>query len=206
MSEPPETINQLESHDVVGYFESLRSVFFVKMGTLMMFEGGDLQQHKAISSAAAAMAREMGSDHLARGLAAIGQEVVENIKEDAVTGLHLSAWSIFEQVIKDVVTPDYATQDKLLQADYNRAIFGFSQRERDEIGIFYHFRNAIMHYNGAYHAYRKVDIHYEGRHFLSDGHFGEKIVISPKLALKMADDLERYTMQAWSKVAQPSGR
>jgi hypothetical protein len=201
-----EKVTQLESHHVLGYFENMRSAFFLKMGVLAQFHIGNIEQHRVLSKAAAEMATELGDEHCARFLSSINEEIVENLKEDTVGSLIVSAWTVFELIIKDVVTPDYANSPRLLQADYKRKIFGFTAREKKELDLFYHIRNAALHYNGAYHAYRKVDIHYEGQHFLSDGHIGEKIIVSPKVALKIVEDLQRYTMQAWSKCAQPAGR
>jgi hypothetical protein len=201
-----ETIRGFQSQDVVGYFETLRSAFYTKMATILLFEEGNLRHHKELSVAASTIAREMGDQFQSRALSKITPEVVENLKDDAVTGIVLDSWSVFELIIKDVVSPDYFLRTDLLQADFKRSVFGFTPTEQSEIGLFYHIRNAAMHYNGAYHTYRTVDIHYQGQHFLSAGHEGEKIVISPKLALQIATDLEKYSAQAWSKVAQTTGR
>lgn len=198
----PEKITNLTSDMVLGYFETLKSCFYVKMGVLYWFQSGDIGKHRDLSSVASILAQEFNDDLAAKVLNSITSEVVENFKEDAVTALMLSAWTVFEQVIKDLTVPDYATQPNLLQADYHNGILGFTQLERKEIDLFYHMRNAIAHYNGAYHAYRTVDTTYKGQHFKSDGHIGEKIVISPRLAMNIANDLEKYAMKAWSHVGR----
>jgi len=198
----PEKITNVTSDMVLGYFETLKSCFYVKMGVLYWFQSGDIRKHRELSSVASILAKEFNDDLAAKVLNSITSEVVENLKEDAVTALMLSAWTIFEQVIKDLTVPDYATQPILLQADYHNGILGFTQLERKEIDLFYHLRNAIAHYNGAYHAYRTVDSMYRGQHFKSDGHIGEKIVISPGLAMHIANDLEKYAMKAWSQVGR----
>lgn len=193
-----ESINGLTSDKVLGYFETMKSCFYVKMGMMLWFEGGDIEKHRDLSSVSAAMAHEFNDELAVNILSSITPEVVDNLKEDAVTALLVSGWSVFEQVIKDLTAPDYATQATMLQADFHNGILGFTQNERDEIALFYHIRNAIVHYNGAYHAYRKVDITYNGQHFRSDGNYGQKIVVSPNLAMQICNDIQNYAMQAWS--------
>ncbi|WP_331285799.1 MULTISPECIES: hypothetical protein [Methylobacteriaceae] len=198
-----EKVTDLTSEKVLGYFETVKSVFYVKMAMINWFYSGDVVKHRALSAAAAEMAGNFGDDFMQRGLNNITEEVVENLKEDATTALIVSSWSVFEQIIKDLTVPDYSTHPSMLQADYHNGILGYSQGERAEIGLFYHLRNAIVHYNGAFHAYRTVDITYAGTHFKSEGHFGEKIVVSPKLAMSICDDLQKYAMKAWSHLARP---
>lgn len=198
-----ESINALTSDMVLGYFESFKGNFYLKLGVLLWFEGGAIEQHKALSENATLIATEFGDEVAGKMLASIRPEVVENLKEDACTSLVLSAWSVFEQIIKDLTVPDYATQPNLLQADYHRNSLGFSASERAEIDLFYYLRNAIAHYNGAYHAYKTVNASYGGRTFVSTGHLGEKIEVSPKLAMAIADDLEKYAMQAWTRAGRP---
>lgn len=197
-----ESVNGLTCDKVLGYFETMKSCFYVKMGMILWFEGGNIEKHRDLSSVSAAMAGQFNDELAAKVLQSITPEVVANLKEDAITALVMSGWSVFEQVIKDLTVPDYAMQTTMLQADFHNGILGFTQNERDEIALFYHLRNAIAHYNGAYHAYRTVDITYEGQHFKSDGHFGQKIIVSPKLAMQMISDLEKYAMKAWTHLGR----
>lgn len=199
---PPEMTTNLTSDMVLGYFETLKSCFYVKLGMMLWFEAGNVEKHRALSDVASIVAGEFSDELAAKVLRSITPEVVENLKEDAVTALILSGWTVFEQMIKDITSPNYATQSNLLQADFHNGLLGFTQHERDEIALFYHIRNAIAHYNGAYHAYRTVDTTYKGQHFKSVGHFGEKIIVSPRLAMNIINDLERYAMKAWSHVGR----
>lgn len=198
----PEMTTNLTSTMVLGYFESLKSCFYVKLGIQLWFERGDVEKHRAISCVASTIASSFNDDFAAKVLASLTNEVVTNLREDAVTALVLSAWTVFEQVIKDLTVPNYATQPDLLQADFHNRILGFTQTERDEISLFYHVRNAIVHYNGAYHAYRKVDVTYARIQFKSEGHFGEKINVTPKIAMQIVDDLQKYAMKAWSHIGR----
>ncbi len=206
MFEDVENINDLQDYMILGYFETIKGVFYTKMGSVGWFESGNIEQHKELSSAASHMAKEFGDEESARILSNTQPEMVDNLKEDAITAVVLSAWSVFEQVIKDLPNPDYANATTMFSANFNRGIFAFSAQEKKELEFFYHLRNAIVHYNGAYHAYRQVDLTYEGMPFKSAGHFGEKIVISPKIAHRIVCDLEKHTLKAWAKAAGASGR
>lgn len=201
-----ESINDLEDYMVLGYFESIKGVFYAKMGVAGWFELGNVAQHRELSSAASKMAKEFGDEDSALALSHLQPEMVENLKEDAITAAVLSAWAVFEQIIKDLPNPDYADTGTMFNADFYRNIFGFTNQEKKELEFFYHLRNAIVHYNGAYHAYRQVDLTYEGEHFKSAGHFGEKMIVSPKIAHKIVCDLEKYAIKAWSNSAAQSGR
>lgn len=198
-----EKITNLTSDMVLGYFETMRSVFYVKMGVLVWFEGGSIPKHRDLSEASAAVAAQLGDTLSAKILSSIPPEVVENLKDDAITALIISGWTVFEQVIKDLTVPDYATQATLLQADFHNGILGFTLTERDEIALFYYIRNAAVHYNGAFHAYRTVNVTYTGKHFQSAGHLGEKINVTPQLAMTIVNDLEKYAMKAWSHCRRP---
>ncbi len=201
-----ETINNLNSANVLGYYESIRSVFYVKLGVLGFFEAGNITEHQTISNAASEMALALGMNFDAAVLGNISEEVVDNLKEDAITALIVSSWNVFEQVIKDLASPGYASSSVKLNADFYKKIFGYTQPEIAEIEFFYHLRNAIAHYNGTYHAYKMVDVSYNNRKFKSDGHIGEKIEVDFPLAFSISNDLEKYAMQAWSAAAQPAGR
>lgn len=198
MPTPTESINGLTSVKVLGYFESVKSNFYLKLGSILWLEAGCVDWHKALSDGASAIAGQLGDQLAEQILGSIGSEPVENLKEDAVTALIVSAWSVFEQIIKDLTVPDYATYIGKLNADYHNGILGLEKADRDQIDLFYHIRNAIAHYNGAYHAYKPIDLTYQGTHFKSNGHFGEKIIISPQLAVQITDDLQRYAMKAWT--------
>ncbi|AZS19187.1 hypothetical protein [Caulobacter sp. FWC26] len=198
-----EKVTDLTSDKLLGYFESMRSCFYVKLGMLTWLEGGNLEKHRALSDAASSVALELGDKTAARTMATIQDKVVENLKEDAVTALLVAGWSVFELVIKDLTAPDYATQSTMLSLDFHNGILGFTLAEREEITLFYHLRNAVVHYNGAYHAYRVVDATYDGQHFKSVGHFGEKIEMTLGLVVKIVNDLEKYAMKAWAHLGRP---
>lgn len=198
MTATSESINNLTSDMVLGYFKSLKSTFYVKMSVISMFEYGDVKQHSLLSERSSILAKEFNDVAASQDLASIRPEVVENLKEDAVTSLLSSSWAIFEQVIKDIVSPDYATRPIVLNADYRRKSLGFTNADKDTIDLFYHIRNALLHYNGAYNAVRQVNVTYQGSLFASANRLGEKIIVSPSLAMNITCDLEKYAMSAWS--------
>ena len=126
------------------------------------------------------------------------QEMVDNYKEDIATSAILGAWSVFEQLTKDLPNPNYSHNPDDASVNYQRNDFGLAEAEKRVLDVIYYVRNAIVHYNGAYYAYRDIDRHYARQHFLSGGHHGEKIEISPALAWRMICDVEAFTIKAWT--------
>ena len=199
-----ETINDLNDTDILGYYESLRGNFCYKCGMVVGLSADNLLGsifHQTLSSFIEEFnSQSFNTPIVVEAFEQKNPETIENLKEDAVTALVVGSWSCFEQIIKDLPNPNYAEDPNSQNADFYRQIFGFSQQEKNEIEFFYHLRNAIVHYNGAYHAYKKVDLLYHGSPFKSDGQIGEKIIVSPKLAYEISIDLEKYAMKAWSNV------
>lgn len=192
-----EKVTGLTSDKILGYFETIRSVAYVKLATISWLEEGDVAKHRDLSKRASEIAKTVGDELATKILRTITTEVVDNLKEEIVTTALVSAWNVFELVIKDLTAPNYVLQPNKLNADFYNNLLGFSVAEKDEIALFYHIRNAVLHYNGAYHAYKTVDVTYHGKHFKSEGHFGEKIDASFDLAMHIVKDLEAYAMQAW---------
>jgi hypothetical protein len=90
-----------------------------------------------------------------------------------------------------------------ISTDYKKKIFGLSDREKKNLDLFYYIRNAIVHYNGAYYAYREIDHTYEGFRYFSEGQEGTKILIpSTQIAFKMHLDIEDYIYKAWDNYHQ----
>ena len=67
--------------------------------------------------------------------------------------------------------------------------------------FFYYVRNAYCHYNGAYYAYKELDLVYQGFHFISKGHEGQKIEIRDvKMAYQIHLDIEQLVIKAWGNI------
>jgi len=88
----------------------------------------------------------------------------------------------------------------VLTAGFERNAFGFTKDEKADLEFFQYLRHAIMHYNGAYYAYRSIDHTYKGKRYESEGHCGEKFVSSLGTAWAILLDLERYSLKAWNAV------
>ncbi len=126
-----------------------------------------------------------------------------NFQEDITTTLLISSWIVFELIIKDLTKKDYALTTDDISTDYKKNIFGLSEREKKNLDLFYYIRNAIVHYNGAYYAYREIDHTYEGFRYFSKGQEGTKIFIpNNQVAFKMHLDIEDYTYKAWDNYHQ----
>ena len=95
----------------------------------------------------------------------------------------------------------------VLNAHFERNVFGFTKDEKADLEFFQYLRHAIMHYNGAYYAHRSIDHEYKGKRYESKGHCGEKMVSSVKTAWAILLDIERYSLKAWNAVrgGEPRG-
>jgi hypothetical protein len=197
-----ERIDGLDEAKIIGYFESIRSVFLVNLSFLVGVESTQPSDdfYKYVVGFAAKVpeiiAEPLGLKALERG----NWQVRENLKDDLVTSSLLNSWGVFEQITREVPNPGYANDSALLTASFERNVFGFTKEEKEDLQLFQYFRHAIMHYNGAYYAYRSIDHTYAGNLYQSKGHCGEKIVISPKTAWTILLDLEKYSLKAWTAV------
>jgi len=202
-----ETIDDINGVKLLGYFETIKGTFITKWVLLLHFL--DDQAHLApVRFQQAVIANLQGQfpfDLAYTALCNGNQELVENYKEDIVTSAIIGVWSVFEQLTKDLPNPNYAHNPDDASVNYQRNDFGFTVAEKRSLDVIYYVRNAIVHYNGAYYAYRDIDRHYAGMHFLSVGHHGEKIEISPTLTWQMIRDVEAFTIKAWRnyKVLHP---
>ncbi len=100
-----------------------------------------------------------------------------------------------------MTSKDYSEKENDISLDYKSNRFGFSKNEKDDLNLFYYIRNSFVHYNGAYHKYKKIHHTYEGQTFSSDGHEGEQIEINNlQIAYKMHLDMQRLAKKAWTNV------
>lgn len=204
-----ESINDLDEVKILGYFETIRSVFLTKVALVVALTGSESRAniHPELLNAARAMNEELPDENYIKALERVNAELLSNLMEDAVGGVISASWVVFEQIIKDLARPNYSGDRSDISANYERSLFGFSKSEKADLALFYYFRNAMMHYNGAYFAYRDIDHYYDKIHYCSAGHLGEKIPMSPRTALSVCVDLERYSTRAWSAAkANPSGQ
>ena len=177
-----EKITSLDDLKALGYFETIRSVFFTKL--LLMTNHTDGQK----------LIINVERKALKKG----NNELMLNFQEDIITTLFISSWIIFELIIKDLTKNDYALTTDDISADYKKNVYGLSVIEKKNLDLFYYIRNAIVHYNGAYYSCREIDYTYEGFKYFSKGHEGTKIFIpNTEVAFKMHLDIEDYAYKAW---------
>jgi len=198
-----EHTTSLDDVKLLGYFETIKSVFLLKLILLQSIVKRDDAGQLIIDASGLASATEevralIDDPTFYKALAIGNSELVLNFQEDIMTSLFSASWIVFEQVTKDLTHTDYATKEDDLSMCYQNGRFQFTDREKKDIAFFYYFRNAIQHYNGAYFAYRDLDHRYGGVDYRSEGHHGEKIIMSIEQAWRIANDLERYTIKAWS--------
>lgn len=194
-----ETINDIDEAKLLGYFETVKGTFVTKWVFLLHFldDKGELIP-KCFRTACIEKWKKVIPDALSFEALLNGNwEMVENYKEDIVTSSVIGAWIVFEQLIKDLTNPNYANDLADHVVNYQRNDFGLSVKEKNDLDVIYYIRNAILHYNGAYHSYHDIDKHYRNHHFQSQGHYGEKIEINGELAWYIMDDLEQYAIKAW---------
>lgn len=205
-----ETITNQDEAKLLGYFESTKSVFLLKM--LLIAEHTKSSppglDPSTFRSERVTALEEMvpGESHFFRAFRAGNAELLENLRDDAFNGAFSGAWNTFEMVIKDLARTNYVTIPADHQADYHRNEFGFTKAEKRNLDLFYYIRNAMSHYNGAYWAGKAVDCVYRTHTFVSEGHIGEKIEVSVGLAYAICTDLETYAMKAWTNAKRRQGQ
>ena len=198
-----ESINQVDEAKLLGYFETTKSVFVLKFILLVSFtkeQNGtrSLDVAKLPADAIASVRTVFNDPLFYKALIKGNEELYANFLEDMVTTALTSSWLVFEQLIKDLNKQDYATSTEDASMTYQSGKFQFDAREKKDLDLFYYIRNAIQHYNGAYHAYKDIDHRFAGTDFKSNGHHGEKIEVNIQMAWQIVCSLERCAMKAWN--------
>lgn len=196
-----ESIDNLTEVMILGYFESIKGVFITKWLLLVNMTDATYE-HFVPGEFDAALTAEIQAlfpVNLAYNALAnpANEHMVANFVQDIATTAIISAWCVFEQLIKHLAVPNYAHDANQLNASYQRAVFGLSHIEKDNLNLFYYIRNAIVHYNGAYFAATAINHSYNGQNYVSIGHEGEKISILQATAWRMINDIEAYSIKAY---------
>jgi len=193
-----EKVTSLDELKALGYFESIKTVYFTKYMFLVAHtDGNKLVLHVPDDVKDVFMDLNEFPRYL-KALENGNNELLLNFHEDIVTTLLINSWSVFELIIKDLAKKDYSTDPGDSTANYHRSSFGLTNAEKKDLDLFYYIRNAIVHYNGAYYAYKAIDHVYDGYRYESKGHEGNKIHLPPaESAFKMHLDIERLAYKAW---------
>lgn len=200
VDEEIETVTSIDETKLLGYFEGVKSNFFVKLIFLSRFSNSDGQFIMKIpEDVRNIMSDEFEGFDLFYSMYSCGNtEIQEYFKEDALNGLFIGSWISFELIIKDLTKKDYSLDSNDISLDYKNSRFGLTKIEKDNLDFFYYLRNSFVHYNGAYYSYRNINHCYNGCTFNSTGKEGEKIIIPLRMAYNMHLDIEKYAIKAWN--------
>jgi hypothetical protein len=204
MEELIETIGDLDERKILGYFETLRSAFIVKCAWLGGTSGENASGEKVLRAVAF-------PDDLLSQIEAIfadpptyasirGEtpELFLNLQEDIMNSAVLSAWFVFEMVVKVLRNADFVTATTKTDINYTDRRFDFDNREKKDLDFFYYLRNAIAHANGAFTAVKAVHHWYDGEQFDSGGKEGQKMILKTTTSFRIINDLQKLTMKAWT--------
>ncbi len=150
----PESINNLDETKILGYFETIRSTFLIKVAVVLSLKesGSGDKVHLRLLEAAKEINKKLPDANFIKAFELMNPELLLNLQEDAVTGILSGSWVVFEQIIKDLSKAKYTTDAGDISLNYERGIFGFSKVEKADIALFYYLRNGMVHYYGAFHA------------------------------------------------------
>lgn len=197
MAIPIETVTSLDELKALGYFETIRTVYYTKY--LMLFHHTD-GKRLFIDVPDEIKKVFEGKDDFElylKALARGNEELLRNFREDIVISLVINSWVVFELIIKDLTKKDYSLSKDDISVDYKRGTFGLTTREKKNLDLFYYIRNAFVHYNGAYYAYREIDHAFGGHRFESKGNEGVPIFMPGPTAFKIHQEIERLAYKAW---------
>lgn len=198
-----ETVKNTDESDLLGYFETIKSVFLLKLLFLVsVTKETDQRRYLELPSALAEVIPELEAQFdeplFFKALKLGNEELILNYLEDIISSALSSSWNVFEQIIKTLTHGEYTEDSQQMSMNYEAGKYQFTKREKKDIELFYYLRNAMAHYNGAYYSYRDIDHRYKGWDFKSNGNAGNKIIISPKAVYDIVCDLEVYSMKAWN--------
>lgn len=202
-----ESVKNTDEANLLGYFETIKSVFLLKLLFLVsVTKEKDQKQYlelpDELTKAIPELEAQFDEPLFFKALALGNEELVLNYLEDIITSATSSAWNVFEQIIKTLTYGEYTEETQQMSVNYESGKFQFTKREKKDIELFYYLRNAMAHYNGAYYSYRSINHSYKGWSFKSEGNIGNKIIISPKAVYEIIRDLESYSMKAWNNAKQ----
>jgi hypothetical protein len=137
-----EHTSSLDEAKLLGYFETIKSVFLLKLillhSVLKRDDAGKLAiDALGLISATKEVQALIDDPIFYKALANGNNELVLNFQEDIITSLFSSSWIVFEQVTKDLTHTDYATKDDDLSLCYQNGRFQFTDREKRDISFFY---------------------------------------------------------------------
>lgn len=203
-----ETVTSLDETKVLGYFETLKSLFLLKILLLLnhLSPGSKTLDPASFHSDSIRELENSYKDHTFNALRARSDTLVPNLLDDIGSSALIGAWIVFELVIKDRTKKDYSLHADDLSADYRKKIFGLTDREKKDLDLFYYIRNAIVHYNGAYYKDKEISHTFAGRKFSSVGNEGKKIESGLEVVWQVVLRIEELALKAWTASQVPRGK
>ncbi|MBO4859188.1 MAG: hypothetical protein J5527_11830 [Treponema sp.] len=198
-----EKVTDLTEKKIDGYFDTIKTVFFTQLETESLLFNSSGQAILKLDSNTYNTYKNTFTDfekfdkyfHQGDGT------VRNNFHDSIISNIIINSWVIFELIIKDLTSKDYSEKQNDISMDYKSNKFGFSKDEKSDLDLFYYIRNSFVHYNGAYHKYKKIKHTYEGQLFSSENHEGEQIEINNLIiAYKMHLDMQKMAKKAWTNV------
>jgi hypothetical protein len=195
-----EKITDLDEAMIIGYFETIRSNFFTKLILLTLHDGGKALKINLPKELSTEMTKTfVGFSQYERFLTGRSPAIKQNLIDELMTSLVLSSWICFEQIVKDITRKDYSLHSNDISLDFHNRLLGFSTQVKKDLDLFYYIRNSMVHYNGAYYAYKTIDHTYGGTKFSSKGHEGEKMDMPDMMiAFNIHNDIQKYSFEGWT--------
>ena len=192
-----EKVTSLDELKAQGYFETIKTVYFTKYVFLATHSDGKKFVFEVPDDVKSVFKDHNEFPQYLKALENGNKELLLNYHEDIMTSLIINSWVVFELIIKDLTKKDYSVSEDDISVDYKQNIFGLSQAEKKNLDLFYYIRNAFVHYNGGYYAYREIDRVFDGHRFQSKGNEGVKVFVPGPTAFKIHLEIERLAYKAW---------
>lgn len=125
-----EKVTSLDELKALGYFETIRCVFFTKLLFLANHTDGQKLIIRVPNDVKEVFKDFFDFTQFMKALKRGNSELLLNFQDDIGTSLIISSWIVFEQIIKDLTKKDYALSKDNISVDYKKNIFGLSDREK----------------------------------------------------------------------------
>ncbi|MDV6345831.1 hypothetical protein [Nitrosomonas sp. Is37] len=157
-----ESIKNTDEADLLGYFETIKSVFLLKLLFLVsVTKENDQKRYLELptkfTDAIPELEEQFDEPLFFTALKLGSEELILNYLEDIVSSALSSSWNVFEQIIKTLTYGNYSEEMQQMSVNFESGKFQFTRREKKDLELFYYLRNATSHYNGAYYSYRSID-------------------------------------------------
>ena len=204
-----ETIANLDEVNILGYFESLNSIFITKFALISAHGKNDFGNKYIdpinIDEALKEVEKLFPHKTVYKSIRNKNEEIFLNLMDEFNTSILTGCWIVFELIVKSLIDEDYYLSTEDTTANFENSKFAFSKAEKKDLRLFYYLRNALVHYNGCYFKYRSIDHTFLGERFNSVGNEGNKIIIKIKTLWGILKRMEELSIKAWDSYRKLSG-